>query len=75
VVLIVAKNEPTASEALYGFVGWLTTRDQMVCLSATQDAAKAAELVDLYVKTNDFTPPRDDFANRVAHPLENEVQH
>lgn len=50
----------TATEAIYGFASWLTTRERPVTLSRHDDAAPAAELVNEYVKANDLPPVRDD---------------
>lgn len=49
----------TASEALYGFIGWLTCRMEAVTLSAVHDAAIAADLVKQWCEVNDIPPPRD----------------
>jgi hypothetical protein len=41
----------TPAEALYGFMGWLTTRDRPVTLSRRDDAAAGADLVAEFCKT------------------------
>lgn len=46
------------SEAVYGFAGWLTTRDDVVTMSGHDDAAIVAELVDEYVKKQNLDEPR-----------------
>lgn len=58
----------TASEALYGFMGWLTTRDESVTLGATHDASVAADLVAEFVKANDLNRPRDGWQRNLIHP-------
>jgi len=40
--------------ALYGFIGWLTSRKIPVIMSSSNNAAIPAELVDLYCKENSF---------------------
>jgi len=35
----------TASEALYGFIAWLTCRDEQTVMSAQDDSAPVADLV------------------------------
>ena len=49
----------TASESVYGFAAWLTTRDEAVTLGAKHDAAIAAELVKEWCDTNGLPEPRD----------------
>lgn len=62
--------EMNASEALYGFAGWLTTRKQSVVAGAEHNAACWAELVDEFIKNNDLSPVRDDIwpDNMNTHP-------
>lgn len=55
-----------ASEALFGFMGWLTCLEESVTFGAVHDASKAAELVDQYCKAHDLEPPRKDFQNRLV---------
>ncbi len=61
-------DEMTASEAVYGFVAWLTTRDTAETFSAEHDAAPAADLVAEFCKTNGLAEPRDDWTDRLTHP-------
>lgn len=56
-----APADVSPSEALYGFAGWLTTRDQAVTFGATHDSATAADLVKAYCESQGFEAPRDDF--------------
>jgi len=49
----------TASESVFGFAAWLTTRDEAVTMGATHDAAIAAELVKQWVDTNGLEDPRN----------------
>jgi len=57
-----------ASEALYGFAGWLTTRDEEVTASAHHDAAIWAELVVIFIEENKLEQPRDGWENNLIHP-------
>jgi hypothetical protein len=63
-------EELSASEAVYGFASWLTTRKKQTFMGATHDAAVVAELVDLFCKVNELEPPRDNFDQRLLHPEE-----
>ena len=49
------------SGAVYGFAGWLTTRDKSkaVTMSACHDAAVVAELVDEFITKQDLEQPED----------------
>jgi hypothetical protein len=58
----------TASEALYGFMGWLTTREESVTFSHIHDASIAAELVNEFVKANNLAEPRDDWHHHFVFP-------
>lgn len=58
----------TASEALFGFMGWLTSLPYPVVFSASHDAAKAVELIAEWSKVNNLSPPADDFHKRIVHP-------
>lgn len=51
--------ESQVSEALYTFVGWLTTRKERLVLSSADDAAPVAELVDKFCVVNEIPEPGD----------------
>lgn len=69
--LLSKNSNVNASEALYGFIGWLTTRAEAVTFSANHDAALAADLVYMYIQTNKLEDVRDDvFPNNLKHPME-----
>ena len=59
----------TGSEALYGFMGWLTTRDKKVTFSSHNNAAPAADLVAEFCATNDLAEPRDSWERNLTHPV------
>ena len=61
-------NNLIASEALYGFAGWITTRDKKVTAGASHDAAIWAKLVDEYITVNKLEQPRDGWENNLIHP-------
>lgn len=59
----------TASEALYGFAGWLTSRENPVTLSANHEASTAADLVAEFIKANDLGDvSREDWHKFLTHP-------
>ena len=64
-------DEITAAEALYGFMGWLTSRETVTPeLSAKHNAAIAAELVDKFCKANELRDPRDGWEKTLKHPAD-----
>lgn len=60
----------TASEALFGFMGWLTARQQITEFGVTKDAAIAVELVSRFMDANQLADCRDNWATRLLHPVE-----
>lgn len=58
----------TASEALFGFAGWLTTRDEQTIMSARDDARPIAMLVKRFGEENKLTPPREGWSRLLKHP-------
>jgi hypothetical protein len=60
--------EMSASEALYGFVGWLTTRDEELSVGSRHDAAPWAEAVSTFCKTNELKEPRNGWEKLLKHP-------
>lgn len=65
------RKQLTPSEALFGFGGWLTTRDTPITMSARHEAGIVAQLIDLFCKTNKLEEPRDHWENNLTHPKEN----
>ena len=67
---IVAKlnEELSGSESLYGFCGWLTSRDEPTVMSGHDDATTVADLVGTFCKTNDLSDPRDGWDRYLRHP-------
>lgn len=64
----------SASEALYGFMGWLTGRDKRVCFSTKDDASPAAELVNQFCKHNNLPEPREGWTDFYSLPKSDEVK-
>lgn len=52
-------NDWLPSEALFAFMGWLTSRHERVTFSASDDASPAVELVDRFCKRHGLANPRD----------------
>ena len=65
------ENDVIASEAVFGFAAWLTTRRKPVLLGAEHDAAPAAELADQWCKANHLPEPRERaYPKNITHPKE-----
>lgn len=64
-------DELSGSEALNGFMGWLTTRKQVETFSASHDAGRAAKLIDEFCKANELAEPRHGWSNKLIHPPTN----
>ena len=62
------ENEISASEALFGFCGWLTTREEKTVMSANDDAANIAEKVNVFCKANNLSEPREGWDKKLVHP-------
>lgn len=62
-------EELSASEALYGFTGWLTSNSEMTIMSSRHNAAIIAELVDRFCKANNLSAPREEWSNGLKHPI------
>jgi len=56
------------SEAIYGFLGWLTSRDKEVTLSSKSCPGDAAELAQKFIDTNKLGELRDDWVKYLTHP-------
>lgn len=57
------KDKITASEALFGFVGWLTSRKEKITMSSSDLASEPAELVQAFIDKNELTLPRDNYTD------------
>jgi len=58
----------TASEALYGFCGWLTSREELTRMSSKDDASAVVELISEFCKTNKLSQPRDNWDAALKQP-------
>ncbi len=63
-----SKDTLLASEALFGFMGWLTSRKQSETFSSNHDAARAVDLVSEFMNVNNLAEPRDDWTKNFTMP-------
>ena len=57
---------PTASEAVYAFAGWVTTRPGTLVAGATHGAAEWADAVEQFCATQGWEAPRSDYADKIT---------
>lgn len=62
------KKQLNSSEAVYGFAAWLTTRKEKTVMSATDDTAPIAKLVDEFCKVNNLPEVSENWPNNLIHP-------
>jgi len=62
------QDKLSPSEAVLGFAGWLTSRDEKTVMSSTDDAACIADLVNEFCKTNNLDDPKDHWEDNLTHP-------
>lgn len=62
------EKEMNAAEAVYGFAGWLTSRNEKTIMSSSNDAAPIADLIAQFCKENKLTKPRDHWKSNLTHP-------
>lgn len=61
-------NELTASEALFGFAGWLTVLKETNTAGGDHDCSIWGELVNQFCKANKLKNPREDWSTHLIHP-------
>ena len=61
-------DEMSASEALYGFMGWLTCRKNAVTFSHVHNAGTAVDLIAEFCRTNSLQEPREDWTKNLTQP-------
>lgn len=62
----------SASEALYGFCAWVTTREARTVMSRKDDPSVVADLIHRFCKTNELPPPRKGWEKTFKHPKDND---
>ena len=60
-----------ASEALFGFMAWLTTRQEAVTFGASHECSVAVDLIKEWSDENKLEEPRDGiYPDNIKHPKE-----
>jgi hypothetical protein len=65
-------DQLSASEALFGFMAWLTSLEKPVIFSARDEAGLAVQLVEEFIRANDLEKPREGWAERFEFPTTRE---
>ena len=61
-------KELNPSEAVYGFAGWLTTREEETRMGANHNCAIVADLVKIFCEANSLLDVSEDWPNNLIHP-------
>ena len=61
-------EEPLASEAIYSFVAWLTTREESITMGSGHDCVPAVEAIKEFCKVNHFNEPRMGWQKNIKFP-------
>lgn len=70
-----ANNSLNATEALFGFAAWLTSRKEQIVLSSSSDAGPVAALVQVFCNANHLPAVTENFPHNLARlPLEGEQE-
>ncbi len=57
-----------ASEAIYGFCAWLSTRKKVTKFGSKEDCAPTVALIAEFCEVNNLKDPRDKWAKNLTHP-------
>ncbi len=57
-----------ASEAVYGFAAWLTTRKEITMMAGSEDCAPVVDLIVQFCEENKLEPCRDGWQHNLIHP-------
>lgn len=60
-----SKDELSASEALFGFMGWLTTRKETLNIGSEHECGEIASLIGEWCDRNTLSKPRDGWENKL----------
>jgi len=67
-------DQLSPSEALYGFIAWLSSRQQPITLGAQYaTSGDAAKLIEEFCARNNLQPPREGWAKNLVHSTNKEV--
>ena len=64
----IPNKQLSGSEAVYGLLGWLTSRKEVTILSGSHDASAAAEAAKEFCEENNLDDPSESWADKLTHP-------
>ncbi len=64
------ENTITATDALFGFGAWLTTRKEAVTFSSKDDSGEMANLIATFIKINNLPDPSKNYPDNFVMPKE-----
>jgi len=62
----------SVSEAIYGFVAWLTTQKQPITAGSAHDCAPWADRISQFCKVNQLPTPREGWQENLVYPSDKE---
>lgn len=62
------EDKLTASEAIYGFMAWLSTRKEVVKIGSSEECSPLPVLVGTFCDENKLKKPRKGWENNLIHP-------
>ncbi len=63
-----AKTKVNSREALFGFMGWLTSRNVLLKVGSKYDAAGVADLIVQWADHNALPPVSAFYPDNISHP-------
>jgi len=67
-------DKMSASEAIFGFAAWLTTRENMTVMSSAHNCVPVMDRIKEFCDTNKLPDPRDGWEKNLTHPKEASCQ-
>ncbi len=62
------EDKLTASEALFGFMAWLSGRKDVVKIGSSEECAGLPSLIQTFCDENKLKDPREGWENNLIHP-------
>ena len=60
----------SGSEAVYGFAGWLTTRETVTEIGSSKECGGIVRLIAEFCKANNLKEPRSNYNEDLVFPVE-----
>lgn len=63
-------SELNSSESIFGFVSWLTCRDEKTVFSSSDNSGIAVKLIEKFCKANNLPEVSENWTDNLTHPTE-----